>query len=254
MAVTQRFPHHRKKAAAPAAEGSLWLNPYLLGAGFGALALVGVMVYHVFFAVPTLKDSPSSSSASGSSSGPKSSSLFGRSLFSQKPVLDLNSAEMDALGISKENRKMFDGVVPENFREKRRLQAMEKYEGHRRSGDERNKMLVDVAKRRSDPAALELREAFESLRDSETLGLMKLESFVTAESAKQQSGSTPNADALAYAYQTLTDMYIKKNMRGKAKEAYIQYLRVMKEKAPAEQGQSCDQAISEIERFQVPGQ
>lgn len=177
-------------------------------------------------------------------------SFFGRTIFSQKPTVDLSNEEMDALGIPEESRKAFEGVKPENFREKRRLYAMQKYEGGRKVAEDRQKAMAEFVQSRNDHTSGELREAIESLRDSESLGLMKLESFASREAARQGSEKR-NDDSLIFAYQTLSATYAKKNMKSKAKEAFLSYLKLMKEKAPGDQGQVCDQAISEVEKLNV---
>ncbi len=241
----QRPPVFKKKDVPQQISESTKANIYLLGSILGVCALLGVGIYHFFFSATVIEDKIVNS---GNQGGKGVFSFFGRSVFSKKPPLELSNEEMDALGISAENRKAFDGATAENFREKRRLMALEKYEGSRRAAEERNKALVDLVTQRNN-SPQELKDAVESIDQSDNLALMRLESFVANEMANRNNVvPTQNRnDSLTFALQCLTDIYIKKNMRDKAKDTYLQYLKVSKEKAPEGQGQLLDQAIGEFE-------
>lgn len=223
-------------------EGPLWLNPYVFTMAFLVLALVSVGVYHFFIVKPVLKDL-SASAAKTEGSG---FSFFGRPAFSKKEPLELSTDEIEAMGISKENVTKIDGVTTENYREKRRMLALAKYEGSRKENETRLKEFVAFRDRRNNFAAQTLREAFEAKSVSDNLALMKLETFVSTE-VQARGVNQNNVDSLIYAYQNLTEIYLEKNMRGKAQEAYLNYLQLLKEKAPGDQEQGFNQAISEMQ-------
>lgn len=241
---------HRRKESKKPAEESAWLSPYLIGAFFGVFALTSVTFYHFFYAGSVVEDRTGVTQSAGSQIKTAVASFFGRTVFSQKPTTDLAKDEIDALGISPETQKQFEGAAPENYREKRRLYAMQKYAGARKIADERHRILSEEAAHRNTPAAAELKDAIESVQDSENLGLMKLESFVSTQ-INNKSYDRNSIDTVIFACQNLTEIYVRKNMKDKAKESYLNYLRLMKEKAPEDQGQGADQAISEVEKINV---
>jgi hypothetical protein len=221
----------------------VWLNPYILGSLALTLAVAGVIIHHFFLAVPVVADKTAQESEAQATK-PRFS-FFGSSSFTKGPPLGISMEEMEELGISQASRAQFEGAVSENLRDKRRLFAVAKYEGGRKEAETRHREFVAMREMRNNPPAMALREAVESAQYSENLGLMKLESFVTDETNRRGIDKT-NIESMIYAYQNLTEIYLKRNMKSKAQEAYLAYLRLMKEKAPAEQGQGFDQAIGEV--------
>jgi len=250
-------PHFRKKNAQETPEeGSVWLNPYFAGIVVGGIVLIGVLVYHFFFSGPIVGDKISARDSSANGGDSKTAfSFLGRSFFSKKPPLDLSSEDLEAMGIPEETKLTFKGVVPENFREKKRLVAIQKVEAARKAGNERTKIISELVNQRNSGVNLDLREAVETIQDADNLALMKLESFVERQKAARGASSAPATkgenESLLFAYQCLTDIYLKKRMKEKAVDAYLNYLKIMKEKAPEGQGQLYDQAISEFERARV---
>ncbi|MFZ2959872.1 MAG: hypothetical protein WA705_23585 [Candidatus Ozemobacteraceae bacterium] len=234
----------RKKGATEKPEAPLWRNPYLVLSGLGVLALSSVATYHFVFAPAVISDRTGSAEKGGFFS------FLNRPLFSKNQPLELATEEMEALGIASSAGKAFVGVRAENYREKRRLSAMQKYEGIRIQGDERRQRLLDVQVMRNSGMGLEFKEAFTALQDADNLGIMKLENLLQSEVAKGGM-SGEKLDIVIYAYQTLGETYAKKQMKEKAKGSYMNMLRLMKERAPQEQDAQFSEAISKVEELRV---
>jgi len=232
----------RRKPNPEQSDPALWRNPYLLLAGLGALALSGVTVYHFAIRSNVISDQ--------TGSGGSGFSLFGRGVFSSKPSLELGGDDLEKMGISSGSRKAFIGVQAENFREKRRLFALQKYEGIRTQADERRKLMVESQLARSTGFGAELKSAFSSLQDADNLGIMKIENLLQVEVKKGGMGAE-KLDMMIHAYQTLAETYARKQMKEKARGAYMNVLRLMKERAPAEQEAQFNDAIGQVEAVRV---
>lgn len=232
----------RKKTNQNEPEPSLWKNPYILAGGFGILLLSGVTVYHFTIGSNVIGDR-TGTTGSGFS-------LFGRQMFTTKPSLELGGDDLEAMGISSQSRRAFVGVKPENFREKRRLFALQKYEGIRTQADDRRKLMVESQLARSTGFGGELKNAFASLQDADNLGIMKIENLLQGE-IKKGGMSSEKLDMMIHAYQTLAETYARKQMKEKARGAYMNVLRLMKERAPSEQEAQFNDAITQVEAVRV---
>ncbi|MBF0545454.1 MAG: hypothetical protein HQM08_13520 [Candidatus Riflebacteria bacterium] len=232
----------RRKKEQPKEEiASWWRSPYIIGSGIGILVLVGIFFYHFFIAAPVISDKPT---------GGESDGFFGflkKGLFAKKPPIDMSNEELDALGIATASRKAFTGAAPENYRDQRRIFALQKIESIRHQNDERFRENALRVEQRSKGSGLELKEAVESMEDSESLGIMKLESLVQRES-NQEGISNEKVEMLIYACQMLGDAYAKKQMKEKSRDVYLTMFKLLKERAPEEQGPQHLQAISEFEK------
>jgi len=220
----------------------LWRHTSLQLAFLGVVGLAGVFVYHFFLAPPSLSSDPSGTGASGGGFF----SAIQKTLFKPKASLELDNAEMNALGIASSSTRSFAGAKAENFREKRRLSALQKYEGIRQQGDERRQRLNDLRTQRNSGVGLELKEALQSLQDADNLGIMKLESLLQRESHPGGHTEGEKLDVLIFAWQNLAEAYSQKQMKEKAKDAYLNMVRLMKERAPADQEPQFNDAIARI--------
>lgn len=234
----------RKPAPEPPRES--WLSkkaPTLLIGGVVVLAavLVGAIGHHFFIGQGQMRDKTSSGRSGFFQS-------LGKSIFSNKLSLDVTSEEMDALGITTDSRRVFAGMKAEDQREKRRLYALQKYEGGRQQADQRRQMILDEQMKRNTEAGKALKDAIGDLLEADNLGIMRIEGMLTAEMAKG-GARQENMDTLIFAFQMLGDAYTKKNMKGKARDAYLNYYRLMKERAPVEQEPEWKGAMSEFEKL-----
>ncbi len=242
----------RKRASEPDAEASLWKNPYLLSAGVGIFVLATLITLH-FLGITGKRGTvqPGQKNAQGKTGGDFFSFVKKSGLWKEKAP-DSEMDELAAIGIPTSSSQIFANAKVENYRDKRRLFALQKYQGTRQLAEEKEERIKEFQKRRSSPTALALKDAVDALSDSDNLGIMKLETLLNEELMKT-GGKSENLDVLIFAFQNLGDTYKKKNMQEKAKGAYLHAFQLMKERAPAEQGPQWDEAISEFQKAVVKG-
>lgn len=234
----------RKPESAP--ETPWWKSPSILGAGVGVLALVLVAVLH-FGTGPGTID-PSAGPGSGAAKDGGWFSFLKPSRFIRpKPIDVIAEEEWRDLDLAP-GAVAPPAIKAENFREKRRLYAFQKYETARQLAREKENEKAEFERRRSTPTAQNLKEAVFALENSDNLGIMKLESLLNEELVKHGAKSE-NLDILIFAFQNLGDIYTRKNMKKKAKDAYLNAFRLLKEKAPSEEGAQWDAAMAEIEKL-----
>ena len=220
-------------------------NILLAGIALLMLALSGSVGYHFLLGPPKMGDQTVVPA--------RGNSFFqslGRSIFSNKLPMEPSADEMEALGIATESRRVFAGIRPEDFREKKRMYAMQKYEGGRLQADQRHQELVDEQLRRNNGPGQALRDAIEGLEQADNLGIMKLESMLTAE-VNKGGPRNENVDSLIYGFQMLGEAYAKKNLKEKSRDAYLNYFRLLKDRAPAEQEPEWKNTISEFEKVAI---
>lgn len=230
-----------------------WKNyqVWLLGI---CIAVIGWAVIYQFGGDLGIPGLPSSNTISDSTPSGKGGGYFsflrGSNLWRKTSnSLDTNEAELAELGLPSETiRILAADQKSENFRDRRRRFALEKYEAGRRLADEREKEQNEFQRQRSSPVAIELKDAVMALDGSDNLGILKLEGLLREQLLKT-GGKRENLDILVYAFQNLGDVYTRKNMKLKAKESYLSAFQLMKEQAPAEQGPEWDRVIAEIERL-----
>ena len=126
---------------------------------------------------------------------------------------------------------------------------MRKYEAARQTAERRVKEKEDQRQRLQSPSAQQLKDAVMALEDSNTLGIIKLERLLDERSAA--GGDSKDLDVLIFAYDRLAKTYQSKNMESKAKEAYINAFKLMKNQIPASQESDWDSAINTVEQMKV---
>lgn len=232
------LPHKRTREFVK--DAPLWKNPYIFGIALSTLVLLVVFSYHFLREESVLIDKPSSSGKTS-----LFSSLFGKSYTSSKEPLELSEEEMDIIGIPKEQRKSFMALKPENFREKRRLFAMNKHQEIQKLGEERHQAIVLINEQRNSRVGQGLRDAIAAINESDNLGIMKLEGLLTNEMANPK---TENSDSIIVGFISLGDVYAKKGMKQKAREAYLNALKLMKDTSQLESDQMFAQSFEELSK------
>ncbi|RCK74616.1 MAG: hypothetical protein OZSIB_0103 [Candidatus Ozemobacter sibiricus] len=239
-------PLYPRPKPEPAPEPPWWKSPSILGAGVGILALAVVAVVH-FGTGPGVIDPGAGPGSGAARDGGWFSFLKPSRYIRPKPIDVIAEEEWRELGLAS-GTVAPPALKAENYREKRRLYAFQKYETVRQLAREKENERTEFERRRSTPTAMTLKEAVSALEDSDNLGIMKLESLLKEELQKQGAKSE-NLDILIFAFQNLGDTYTRKNMKQKAKEAYLNAFRLLKEKAPSEEGAQWDAAMAEIEKL-----
>ncbi|NLI76037.1 MAG: hypothetical protein GX442_06285 [Candidatus Riflebacteria bacterium] len=243
--VRPLYPRPKNKPEATP-ETPWWKNPSLLLAGLGVLSLVLVTVFH--FGASGRAIDPTATPATRKDDGGWFSFLRPSKLFRPKNIQVIEAEEWANLDLGSGPVEAVAGLKAENFREKRRLYAFQKYEAARQLAREKEDEKAEFYRRRSTPTAQNLREALAALEDSDNLGIMKLETLLNNELLKS-GGKSENLDILIFAFQNLGDSYVRKNMKKQAKDAYLNAFRLIKEKAPSEEGANWDGVIAEVEKL-----
>jgi len=240
-------PLYLKRKPEPKPEPPLWKNPSLLLEGLGVLSLVLVVILQF----TTKKALDPAATTPGSETSKKSSwfSFLRPSMLFKQDTLDIIAErEREELDLSSGTTPALSQMKAENFREKRRLYAFQKLEGAQQIARERIQDKEDFYRRREAPEAQNLKDALSALEDSDNLGIMKLESLLN-DALLKRGGKSENLDILVFAFQNLGDTYTRKNMKKQAKNAYINAFKLMKEKAPSEEGAQWDSVIAEVEKL-----
>jgi len=230
-------------------EGSLWANPYIIGLIIACLVFLGALFLHNYSSGFFSGNDSTISSSNPAKKSAYFSFLNLSSLF-KKNKYDVNNADLEDVGIPSGTRSVFADVKPENYREKRRLFALQKYEGIRQAAKQKQDAIAEFQKQRAGPTAMNLKEAVTALSEMDNLGIMKLESLLN-DALIKRGGSRDNLDVLIFAYQNLAEVYTKKNMKQKAKDAYLNAFHLMKEMAPESEGADWANTISEVEKIDV---
>lgn len=248
--VRPLYPPRKPPVSKVVQKKSIWDNPYayIIGAAASIIILIVVIGIHLVSGSGKMDPGKSTGSSRGTSGGLFS---FLNPSSRWKKSLNLDSdQELSGVGIPPEARSAFAGTKAENFRDKRLLYALQKYEGARKLASEREKSIAEFRAKRETPTSLRLKEAMESLDTLDNLGVMRLENLLHEE-LMSRGGKRENLDVLIFAFQNLAQIYEEKNMRQKAKESYANAFKLMKEQAPPEQGAAWDEAISNIENLVV---
>lgn len=250
--VRPLYPPRHKSSKEDNALPPWWKSYQLWLAGLLVAAIGGVTVYHFGgdLGIPGLPTSNTITDTTPSRGGGYFSFLKGSNLWRKTSnSLDTHEEELAELGLPTETvRVLAADAKSENFRDRRRRFAIEKYEAGRRLADEQEKEQSEFQRQRTSPVALELKDAVMALDASDNLGVLKLEGLLREQLLKT-GGKRENLDILVYAFQNLGDVYTRKNMKLKAKESYLSAFQLMKEQAPAEQGPEWDRVIAEIGRL-----
>jgi hypothetical protein len=251
MMVRPLYPPRRPGKKASEADEPLWRNPYLLASGIGVALLVGIFFYHFLGGSNTVDPTaPAGPAGQGRDRRGFFSFLQSAIPWKTKPTDLLAEDEVAGIGIPSATRSIFATAKPENYREQRRIMAFQKIEGARRLGEERQQAAADRRKHLETPTAHALRDAMESLETADNLGIMRLEGLLQ-EKLLSRGGNREDLDTLIFAFQNLGQVYERKNMKEKAREAYLSAFKLMKENAPDDQGRGWDEAIGQIESLPV---
>ncbi|MDN5278452.1 MAG: hypothetical protein PWR01_2417 [Clostridiales bacterium] len=236
----------RKKAPPP--PPPLWKNPQLMGAAAIVLILVVVFIHHFFSsgvidpeALPGGKQDQS-----GIFSFLKPSKYFKP----DKKVADLQKQKLSEMGINDSVEALKHEVEAKDLREQRRILAMRKYEATRETAVKHQQNREELRKKLSSPTSMQLKDAIMALEASDNLGIMKLESLLE-EKLMDHGAKREDLDVIIYAYDSLAKVYEDKQMYEKAKEAYVNAFKLMKKKAPDEQGPDWNNAIENVEQMRT---
>jgi len=230
-----------------AKEVPLWKNPYVLAISGGVLVFLAVFIYHIFFRNDGVID-PTKVTAGNSKRGGVFGFLRDSLHWKKKPYDIFNEEQLAEMGIPSGSTRVFNAAKKTDFRNQRRIFALRKYEAIKRLGDERKAEKEEFYRRMDRPEARQLKDAILSLNLADNLGIMKLENLLE-EKLMKDGGRHQDIDLMIFAYKNLGQVYQKKNMQIKAKDAYLKVFQLLKAKAPAEQGPNWDQAIGEVEKI-----
>jgi hypothetical protein len=235
----------RKKAPPP--PPPLWKNPQLIGIGAIVVVLIIVSVYH-FFSSGVIDPAalPGGQKKDGFMSFLKPSSYF-------KPdskVAELEKEKLTKMGINESVDALNSSVEAKDLREQRRILAMRKFEASRETAVRKEKEKEVLRRKLNSPTSLQLKDAIMALEASDNLGIMKLERLLE-EKLHDSGAKSEDLDVIIYAYDSLAKVYESKNMQEKAKESYISAFKLMKKRAPPEQGPDWDNAIDNVEQMKT---
>ena len=219
----------------------------MIGIALGVLLLVGSVLYHAFFSGSGVID-PTRPAGPASQKGGVFAFLKQSLHWKKKPVDIFDEDQLEKIGIPSGTTRVFNAGRDQEFKNKKRMFALRKYEGIKRLGDDRLAAKEEFYRRMNRPEARQLKDAIVSLDMADNLGIMKLENLLQ-EKLLKDGGRFQDIDLMVFAFKKLGQVYQKKNMQEKSKEAYLQVFRLMKEQAPAEQGPEWDKAISEVEKL-----
>lgn len=235
----------RKKAPPP--PPPLWKNPQLVGAAAIILILVVIFVHHFFSS--GLIDPEALPAGKTNSTGLFSFLKPSKYFKSDAEIAEEQKQKLSEMGI-KDSKALSHKVEAKDLREQRRILAMRKYEATRENSTKRQEAKKELRKRLSSPTSLQLKDAVMALEESDNLGIMKLERLLE-EKLMSHGANREDLDVIVFAYDSLAKVYEKKSMHDKAKEAYINAFKLMKKKAPDEQGPDWDDAIGNVEQMRT---
>lgn len=240
--VRPLYPPRKKELPPPP---PLWKNPQLVGSAVIIIVLAVIFVYHFFSAgVIDPEAVPGGKSSSGMFSFLKPSKYFK----SDKKVAEVQNQKLKEMGINESVQALKNDFQAKDLREERRILSMRKYEATRETAEKRQQGREELRRKLSSPTSLQLKDAITSLEASDNLGIMKLERLLE-EKLMTQGANREDLDVIIFAYDSLAKVYEDKQMYDKAKEAYVSSFKLMKRKAPDEQGPDWDNAIGNVEQL-----
>lgn len=181
-------------------------------------------------------------------------SFINRSKYFQKSATDIsaqNQGQLSRLGLSTDSQALSQPIKAANLREQRRILAIQKHEAAHESARRRQRDREELMTKLSTPTSMQLKEAVKGLENSDTLGIMRLERLLE-ERLLREGGDSRDLDVLIYAYDVLANTYVERGMPERAKEAYVNAFRLMKNRAPEEQIPGWDKAITTVEQMKTP--
>ncbi|GAB4267808.1 MAG: hypothetical protein Kow0029_02600 [Candidatus Rifleibacteriota bacterium] len=243
--VRPLYPPRKKSPPPPP---PWWKNPHLVGAAAVVVLLAAIFFHH--FMNSGVIDPEALPSGNGESQG-----LFGflrpsKYFKSDDKIADIQRQKLAEMGINETVEALNKKVEAKDLREQRRILLIRKYEAARETSMKFQEERQAQRKRLNSPTSMQLKDAVIALEASDNLGIMKLESLLQ-EKLMNQGARSEDLDVIIYAYESLAKVYEKKNMQEKAKEAYINAFKLMKKRAPDEQGPDWDNAISNVEQMRT---
>ena len=248
--VRPLYPPRRKPKAPPPPTPPLWKSPQLIGAGAIVLFLVVALGYHIS-ARSNVINPEALPDGSVQSEGVLSFLKPSRHFKSKEANIAKEQEKMvQQMGIASSTKVFRKKVKAKDLREQRRILAIQKYEASRETALKLRQERERARRRLSSPATRQLKDAVTALEDHDNLGIMKLERLLE-EKLVSRGAERKDLDSLIYAYDALAKVYEKKNMKEKAKEAYINAFKLQKERAPDSQGPEWDEAIGLVEQMRT---
>lgn len=245
--VRPLYPLRNNRKKKPEQQPPLWKNPYIIGICSFLILLGGAFIYHISgYGNTAISDKSTADASKGFFSFLKPSKF----LKSSGNARSLEEQQLLRMGISSDSKVLKAKIKAKDLREERRINAMRKYEASRETAMEHRRTREKQLKRLNSPTARELKKAVLALEASDNLGIMKLESLLNNH-LRKTGGDSKDLDVLIYAYDSLAKVYEKKNMRDKAKEAYINEFKLMKRKAPSGSGDGWNNAIDKVESMRT---
>ncbi|NLM16736.1 MAG: hypothetical protein GX221_03335 [Candidatus Riflebacteria bacterium] len=222
----------------------IYKNPHVIMVFLTILALIGVVIYH--FATYDNKILKSDKGEKISFTQSRHFKEKQEEIYTaqQKRLIEQMDISANAEVLSP---KAAADIKIENIKEQRQLVNIRKYEAIRYTMEERNQEREARRKHLESPQAARLKDAVMALEDSETLGILKLESFIKD---KGYSATPEEAELVIYAYDKLAKAYMDKNLPSKAKETYSDMLQLMKKNAPTQEASAMlDRGIKNLQEI-----
>lgn len=233
----------RKKMPPPAPP--LWKNPQLVSAAAIVAMIAIAFVYHFFSSgIIDPEAVPGQQNSSGVFSFLKPSKYFK----SDKKIAEIQKKQLGEMGINESVQALNTEVQAKDLREQRRILAMRKYEASRETAEKKQQEREELRRKLSSSTSRQLKDAIVALEASDNLGIMKLERLLE-EKLLSEGAKREDLDVIIFAYDSLARVYEEKSMYDKAKEAYLSSFKLMKKRAPNEQGPDWDNAIGNVEQM-----
>ena len=247
--VRPLYPLRPKPPAPPPPAPSALRNPYVVS----AIVLVVVLVVTTVFHIRSRRNVVDPQALPGRQQS-RSPGIFGSSRHFTSEAVDISEQskkQLSKLGISTDTQAFSQEIKATDLREQRRLMAIQKYSAIREEAERRERAQEELRQRRSSPASKQLKEAVKALESSDTLGIMRLERLIE-DRLVRHGASSQDLDVIIYAYENLANAYIERGMPEKAKEAYVNSFRLMRDQAPSEQSAQWDRAVNTVEQMKTP--
>ncbi len=238
-------PRKKKKEKEPLPP--LWKSPQIVGAGLITVGIVALFIYHSFSSSNVINPE---GMPGGSSEGVFSFLKPSKYFKSKNSTSERAKEELVKMGISSDSKVLRKDVEAKDLREERRILAIQKFEAARESAERFSRERMEQRKKLNSGTSQQLKDAILSLESSDNLGIMKLERLLE-EKLMKRGADSKDMDVLIFAFDSLAKVYEKKNMKDKAKEAYINAFKLMKKKAPESQGPEWDEAIGQVESMKT---
>lgn len=233
---------------------SIIFNPYIIAINFLILIGIAVIFFHFFFerklnisSLSTSRQIDVTSENVKEKKGGWFSFLSTYQLIRKKSLDIFSEEESKLLNIATESLQP-QILKAENYRDKRRMYAIQKYEITRQIGRERENQIEEYYKLVNSKLGNEIKDALYASENVDNLAIIKLEKALE-EHLQKHGAKEKDLDLLIYALQNLADLYLQKNLKDKAKKTYLTMFQLLKEKASHNDSTNYDLAISELEKL-----